>query len=808
MNPQPSRRNNHKKRGQMLVLFCLMVPVFFGTAGLSIDSGLTYRTAAMLSRGVDATALRLVNNYQQTVAFRQGVAMNLMQKNVPEFMNGANVGTWSDSNGNTGSGANYGSTGSQGGETMSITSNDTIPAGYQNAGKPMSSLNMKTRIDTDTGVMTVTLTATVTHENFFMQLFGKKFRYFQFTNTATVNRYPAVNILILDNSGSMYTNGGSQGIKGSGTTTGAAMLFINEFDETRDYLMIVTFSYRAQVLWPTAPTFKDSYNIPYFGPSRNFISGFTASDGTSVPGVESVIQQKMTFDGATNGPEALRYAAENVQKWLDNNISGDAQSLMRINYVFMTDGQFNTIRGYLAGPGFGFPITSSGNTSGATPTTVSRLSVHNTFHDYAPLVGDCIGTSEGVSTWAGSSFTYDKLFGSYFAGSGGSPAGNAVDAAAAKMPGINTLYGFASGAALTVSTSPKAWIPTYASASPTTGTTNSLWQTVLLAPKVSTYKSGTFYQPMSLYTSSTTVSGTYAGYEQSKWNSNFRRMGFPTQIVDPIQNPARGTNFYVSNTTGWLATTSGSLPGTITRYGQSYVWLPQEYYTNYQTYNSNSLISSNTSCLTLSDTAIDAFPGGSIFFNHAGTGNTSASYYAAPYGLSSANFPWLIWLNSSSVAESRTVRVTDYYPDYTFIGDATTRNSSPNATNVTDTSRWSFKQGKWISSNSTTETSEAYWMAQAQAYILRHKDATANSGMDVHGNSTGKPSGQNATFYIVKYGSADSTYDTYLKDMSNCVDSQYYDSTQNVGQFYNASQGSLQQTFQQIAQQIAVRISK
>jgi hypothetical protein len=71
------------------------------------------------------------------------------------------------------------------------------------------------------------------------------------------------------------------------------------------------------VIWPTVPQFKDPDGIPYFGPSRNFISGFTAASGATVPGVASAITSKVIFNGSTGGSEALRYAAENVQKWLD-----------------------------------------------------------------------------------------------------------------------------------------------------------------------------------------------------------------------------------------------------------------------------------------------------------------------------------------------------------------------------------------------------------------------------------------------------------------------------------------------------------
>jgi hypothetical protein len=509
-----------------------------------------------------------------------------------------------------------------------------------------------------------------------------------------------------------------------------------------------------------------------------------------------------------------------IHSWRDSTTS---RNLIRINYVFMTDGDFNLVRTYAIGPGFSLTL------SGGGAPTASKFSVHNTFHDYQPIVGDCL---DSVGSWDGASVKTADLFTGY--------------GSAAAMPGVNA--NLAPTNLTTVNDSsnpnPKIWVPTalntnYSSdtnyGTGTIGTNvrrtanlgNLFWPLVLLGPK----DASGFYQSMNLYTSNTTMLNNSIINEQDKLGmtdptnnkrADFHRLILPLQIVDPIQNPARGTDFYLSkngsptsnvagNDTAWSQQDSPS--------GITYYWLPHSYYQNYAAYyiwlyNQNK-VPNAVKNLALIDQVMDDFPVGAYYTNHASTvlreiglngkeGTAPGSMYAA----NTTNHPYIFWPGNVLGYYSRSVCITDYYPDYTMVGDAMVKAKSLDfsSSNATASKWWNFKSKKWDTASMVTDS---YWLADAQASVLRYKDATASAGYD------GLPSGQNTTFYVIKYGSV-SNNDINLKNMANDqINSTIYNSDQNSGQYFNVTSGNttrqsqlLQQTFQQIAQQIAVRISK
>ncbi len=796
------------RRGQMLVLFAILTPLFFGVMGLSIDAALMYHTKAQLSRAADAVALRMVRqtyNSSSVQSMREALALSIMQDNMPGYMK--NPGTWASS-GDLATGTT---------ETLTLSSTDTYPGG------PMQKIVIYTQSFTDTGVIQSTITAEATHTNLFLPIFSSNLKYVHFSDTAQGQRYPSVNILVLDISASMYGNGGAAGILGSGSNKGAVQLFVDEFDETRDYMMVVTFSSKAEVIWPKVANFTDgiagsrTYGLPYFGPAKMFVTGDTTTTSSTYNGgpLMDSINNYLAYcsvDGAgTNGSEGLRYAAENVQKWLDNTIpNATNRSLTRINYVFMTDGGFNLVRSYVQGPGFG---TSLNGTS--TLSISSRLSVHNTFHDFAPLVGTYID-----STWTWPPSTGQSMT--------GLTSTNSVN-----MPGICANF-----APTDVHSNSHWWAPTTPATQVWTSATTSstgvpTGYTFTFSHLVLTSDTSSFNQmsPMSnvTATSSPTILGTEEkmGATGPSGSPRFDRLVLPLQVTSPLQNPARGTDFYLAangsaptssadgNNTSWSKLTSTYSSG-ITRNGYTYVWLPEGYYQNYRQHNYV-----DAPNYQLTDTRVDSYPVGTYYAPLAGCPLKEMSLdtsetYGSNFAPNSTNNPYLLFPSSNEGWYSMSARITDYYPDFTMCGNGAGPTTATGTSGIADPKLikwWSFQNKTWNNSGSGSIATEAYWLAMAQSYILRYKD------------KTNPLNGQNATIYVIKYGNDTPANDVNLATMANdpgatvntggTAMSPTIVSGQNQGKFYAITSSNqatqiqtLKDAFKEIAARITVRLSQ
>jgi Flp pilus assembly protein TadG len=351
---------NRLSRGQIIGVFTLMLPAVILFMGLGIDAGLMYHSKAQLSRAVDSTSLRVARRFDSTADRKQNLALLTMRANYKGFCNGAN--TWSA----TGLGSNA--------EVHTI--NDTN-----------DSLEMDISADPQNNdVINVNIIARVTHKTLFMRLAGEKYANVHFSAHAKTERFPAVNALILDISGSMRGNGGAASLPAG------VLAFINEFNESRDYLLLVTFSTYAKPIFPRDPVLDpdEPSNDKYFPPSKGFLTGKN-EDNTDRVGY--ALNNTIRFAGATNAAEGLRLAFEQVDHFLSKFENEEARSQIRVNYIFFTDGEFNTFRGFAKGLGYGIdPFNPTNENWGhsfghGNPTTASTPQQYlPSIHNFRPLM--------------------------------------------------------------------------------------------------------------------------------------------------------------------------------------------------------------------------------------------------------------------------------------------------------------------------------------------------------------------------------------------------------------------------------------
>src|ERR1700736_4322507 len=69
------------KPGQVWPLFAIMLPVFLGVAGLTIDLGFAYLAKTTLSKAIDAAALAAMKNLSLGQSQAQTMAQNAFNAN-------------------------------------------------------------------------------------------------------------------------------------------------------------------------------------------------------------------------------------------------------------------------------------------------------------------------------------------------------------------------------------------------------------------------------------------------------------------------------------------------------------------------------------------------------------------------------------------------------------------------------------------------------------------------------------------------------------------------------------------------------
>lgn len=354
------RQRRRSNRAQILLLFGLMLPILCMALGLCLDVGLLYLADARMTRALDSSALRIGRSPSDPAARRANVAIHTMRTNFPGFLHKS----WG-----TPTISITGDISRSGGEKIQISSrnprtgkDDTITitteGSGQQGGGPVFVEAVTTEIRAATSVST-----------YFMRVANADaYSEVNIAKVAKAERQPAVIAVIVDLSGSMLSNGFSGKSRGEELFE-ALDKFVKVFDENRDFLLLVGYSSSARVIWPPDDDLDGKYDGVYF-PSGNFTSG----SGASLPALTQYVDSTVKFGGTTNAYEGLRLAAHNIQEFLRAFPSGVRKNLS-VNYVLMTDGQFNAVDSYMVGPGYGRNLSggsSSGSSTGQAYTNPSK----------------------------------------------------------------------------------------------------------------------------------------------------------------------------------------------------------------------------------------------------------------------------------------------------------------------------------------------------------------------------------------------------------------------------------------------------
>ena len=298
-------RAAQEDRGQIIVMLAVGLLILILFVGLAVDGGMAYITKAKLSKAVDAACLTGMKALPQGQDTATTLATHIFN-------------------------ANYGP-------------NPPIPTitfptdGY--------------------GDQQVSVTASANVPTFFAQHF---FQFWHVSDTATATRGKLVMSLVLDRSGSMNGNGGGTALKA------AVPPFVNDWDDSRDDLAMVSYASNARVDFHMSTNFQSPINTAVAGLS--FTGGTFGTGGTYVASV--------------GPPLALA----------DNEIGTipilTGQNVTRVA-IYFTDGQMNEIQDTLSCNGTptlynigGYDISSDPNVGFFNPTTGAQI------YRY-----------DGVSTW-------------------------------------------------------------------------------------------------------------------------------------------------------------------------------------------------------------------------------------------------------------------------------------------------------------------------------------------------------------------------------------------------------------------------
>jgi Flp pilus assembly protein TadG len=249
-------RTRKNERGQILLMLAVSLPLLLLFLGLAIDAGFAYITKARLSKAVDAACLTAMKNLAQGTATATTLGTNSFNANYP------------------------------------TTSLDAIPPAVTIAFGADSS-----------GNTLVNVTGTATINTFFIRLLPQ-FRTVPVACRAQATRAKLVMSVVLDRSDSMNHNGGSTALPPAVTS------FVNYFDDTNDYVAMVSFASNATVDFPIGHSFKT--------PITNKVNA-------------------MTFVGGTFGPGGLTLAKA------QNDSVVTTANIVKVG-VYFTDGKVNIIQ--------------------------------------------------------------------------------------------------------------------------------------------------------------------------------------------------------------------------------------------------------------------------------------------------------------------------------------------------------------------------------------------------------------------------------------------------------------------------------
>ncbi|MDX6767836.1 MAG: pilus assembly protein [Candidatus Methylacidiphilales bacterium] len=827
------------KKGQILIIFALVLPIVILMTGLTVDVGLMYRADARISRALDSTALRIGENPKMSLDRRKAVALTTLKANYPDFLSGKTVNDWTVN----------GTINATGGEQMYISNNVGEWARVTTVGSGNTTYDYK-----PVDVIFTTVEAQVRQPTYFMRIIGSN--YVEMKRKAVAKRFPAVIALVLDISGSMLEQGNSGNFPTSGTRADglldAVEAFCPFFDDTRDFMLVVAYSRNAAVVWPPNEDDDGETSDGYFFPARGFNTGI---GGVSSKNVSNWLNSNLKWYGSTNAYEGMRIAAKNVKAMLDTYPQA-IRDQIQVNYVLMTDGQFNTLSSYARGPGFGYPWNDANGTATDPSARPTWLPAKYDFHLDPLLVGNMTSATDVPIPAFDSSAT--SGFTSYNLATRAAPTalfgtvGNATLARGVRGiidDPINTFTdnstvvwkaSFASHSGSTTSGSPPStYLADLTAAYPGSslsdsvyprgrgvnanginnngGTSNAnlvLYPVSFSIPSSSSkwkdwsypanffFKNGTtnpalnnspYWNLADATALSTNATRYRMVYEKAKL-FNINLVGFPGAVIADAMNPFKNTS---SPRYSWDGTKNrhdpdgvmtndyvGFFPGT-RRYANSYGVFFRDTYSGYSS-SSNPVnwVKASVSSSTLPPR--DLYGIGTMAISDFYPNFTCAGgldQFTNPVGTNSSENATYSAITDLTQLGSWTTNATAVPPRY---------NWSPVRDEIDDTNNrmnwkdwWSVRNNQWETSN--PDNTNGYWLVEAQCWLLREQ--------------------QKATIYTVDYSG---TYADAMKRMANdnndATFPQY--SNQRNGNYYDVTAGNtaLVASFQEIAKRISLKL--
>jgi Flp pilus assembly protein TadG len=772
--PQGGRR----KSGQILVLFALLLPVLFLMLGLCIDMGILYLKKAQMSKAADSVALRIGLSPSISTTRRQAISLSAAKANLPGFLE--NYTTW---------GTTTGTVSATGGETI------TIENAVGSTIKDKMTINTTGSSASSTpGVPTVEVVNTLVtidsrQRTYFMMLMGQY--YVDMTETAQAKRFPAIIAVVVDISGSML----EQGTTGTYPSSGARcdelldsiQTFVEFFDEQRDFFLVTSYSRSGRVEWPPTPnTSVTGVPADTYWPSREFKSGIS---GVASTALSTYLNNNMLWMGSTNPYEGFRVAAKNVKALLDQ-YPQTVQDQIDVNYILMTDGEFNTYTAYVRGPGYGNQSVTNTNV-GSASARPSWLASDLDFHLDAMLVGDFSSavSAQLPSSQNSTSFTtYDLQ-----SRMSSIPKTSGIPIGVRSIVGSN-LQAFTGDDTGSGTSASKRQFNTYLNS--TNGYVDSGSANYVVWPSA---------------TNITNYSSALPNWKN--WSHTVTKV--PIKVGSTVTYDEFGSDVAVSGVKYWgssNATPTDEMKRDRAKYYNvsqlaicpaTYVLDSQNPFQN----SSSPRYADDPTHAVMTNAMMSTYPGMRFYANHYGmysyetyAGYNSSNPRNGTREASNTHIP----INKAAIGS---VCMTDLYPDYaaggfqneaTYWDNGTTLESGTSTPkqlqDVVDatgkaawTHHWSMRSNAW---NTATSDNDAYWLIQAQAWLVRSQQKARIFCIDYEGGST-------------------NDMRRIANNNSGTAFTQY--STQKVGEYYNVQtlgQDGLEEAFEDIANRISLKLTK
>jgi Flp pilus assembly protein TadG len=305
-------KSRRRSRGQIFLIFAIVLPVLLMFLGLALDVGFAWIMKALLSRSVDAAALAGMRNIDKGTAKAQQIAQEAFD---------ANFGTGFSRDTAT--------------PTVTIT-----------VGKDGSNNNI------------VNVTATATINTFFIRIVPG-FSTMNISSSAQATQPQLLMSLMLDRSGSMALNGGGQALPGAVTS------FIDDFNNTTDEV--------AEVSFASIATVDVSMRTNFQTPITDAVNGLNYAGATFSQAALTDGMNQITGVQTVTGQNVVKVAVFFTDGWANTiNDNLNCPATTNLNYGGCSPAESATpTPGWCANPS---PPASVSNVFWMDPTTGNTLS--------------------------------------------------------------------------------------------------------------------------------------------------------------------------------------------------------------------------------------------------------------------------------------------------------------------------------------------------------------------------------------------------------------------------------------------------